>query len=120
VRLAALYGSAATGEDTERSDIDLLVALDRDSESAFAGLHRRLQDSFGRPVHLVRLDDARQSSSLLADVLDEGRVLIDRDGVWPALQAQTSTITALASQEEANALRLAHATLSDAQARASR
>jgi predicted nucleotidyltransferase len=111
VRLAVLFGSMATGEDTERSDIDLLVVLDRDDESAFAGLRRRLQDGLGRPIHLVRLDDGQRSPSLLADVLDEGRVLIDRDEKWPGLQAQRDRIIALALQDDANVLAFAHASV---------
>jgi predicted nucleotidyltransferase len=111
VRLAVLFGSMATGEGTESSDIDLLVALDRDDESALAGLRRRLQVSLSRPMHVVRLDDGQRSSSLLADVLDEGRILIDRDKKWSDIHAQRDRILALALQEDANALAVAHASV---------
>jgi hypothetical protein len=37
------------------------------------------------------LRDARQAPSLLADALQQGRVLVDRDGQWPILQASATT-----------------------------
>ncbi|MGH2948639.1 MAG: nucleotidyltransferase family protein [Solirubrobacteraceae bacterium] len=120
VRLAVLFGSTATGEDTERSDVDLLVAHRRDDGRALASLRRRLQDALGRRVHLVRLDDARRSAALLADVLEEGRVIVDRDGCWPALVAERERVLADAASHDAEALALAHAAVDAAQQRMER
>jgi len=120
VRLAVLFGSTATGEDTERSDVDLLVVRRRGGERAPASLRRRLEDALGRRVHLVRLDDARRSAGLLADVLEEGRVIVDRDRCWPALAAERERLLADAARDDAEALALAHAAVDAAQQRTER
>jgi predicted nucleotidyltransferase len=99
VRLAVLYGSLATGAASPDSDIDLLVshdgaALDR------AALAERLSRVAGQRVHVIALDAARHAPSLLADVLEEGRVLVDRDGAWRALKDQQPDILAAARRDE--------------------
>jgi hypothetical protein len=86
VRLAVLYGSLARGDEDEGSDLDLLVALADDHVSAEFELAARLQRVSGRRVdiaHLVRVE--AQTPLLLDRVLDEGRVVIDRDGQWDEL-----------------------------------
>jgi predicted nucleotidyltransferase len=87
VRLAVLFGSFATGEETEGSDLDLLVALSDPSAGAVASLSARLGDWVGRDVQLVRLQEAERSPALMVDVLASGRVLVDRDGLWSTLKA---------------------------------
>jgi predicted nucleotidyltransferase len=87
VRLAVLFGSMATGQESENSDIDLLVVLRDPAAAAVAALAQRLSDRVGRDVQLVRLEDAERSAILMADALAQGRVLIDRDGAWPRLRA---------------------------------
>ena len=120
VRLAVLFGSTATGEDTERSDVDLLVSHRRQDGRALAPLRRRLEARLGRRVHLVRVDDARRSAALLADVLEEGRVVVDRDHCWPALVAEREHVVARAARQDADALALAHAAVDAAQNRTER
>lgn len=90
VRLAVLFGSAADGSDIERSDLDVLISLRDDSVSRVADLAGRLSDHTGRDVQLVRLNDAESSPPLMADVLERGRVLADREEAWPALRSQAS------------------------------
>jgi predicted nucleotidyltransferase len=87
VRLAVLFGSVATGRESESSDIDLLVVLRNPAAAAVAALAQRLSDRAGRDVQLVRLPDAERSPILMADALVQGRVLIDRDRTWPRLKA---------------------------------
>jgi len=87
VRLAVLFGSLATGDGSERSDVDLLVSLRHEGASAIAGLSGRLAERLGREVQLVRVSEAEHSPELMLDVLAEGRVLIDRDRLWPRLRA---------------------------------
>jgi predicted nucleotidyltransferase len=87
VRLAVLFGSVATGRDSASSDIDLLVVLRDPAANAVAALAQRLNDRTSRDVQLVRLAEAERSAILMADVLAQGRVLIDRDGTWPGLKA---------------------------------
>jgi predicted nucleotidyltransferase len=97
VRLAVLYGSLARGDEDEGSDLDLLVALAHDQVSAGFELAARLQRVSGRRAdiaHLVRVE--AQAPLLLDRVLDEGRVVIDRDGQWDKLGERRPAIRARA------------------------
>ena len=100
VRLAILFGSQATGTATARSDVDLLVALADPRASRVAQLAGRLERRTGRDVQLVRLQDAERAPGLMADALDRGRVLVDRDGRWPALQSALGAWRSRADQAE--------------------
>ena len=91
VRAAVLFGSVARGQESERSDVDLLVWLRDPGAAAVAALAARLSDRIGREVQLVRVQDAERSPALMADVLAHGRVLVDRDGLWPSLRARERT-----------------------------
>jgi predicted nucleotidyltransferase len=88
VALAVLFGSVADGTDHQRSDVDLLVTLRNDSVARLADLAGRLSDHTGRSVQLVRLADGLASPPLMADVLERGRVLCDREHVWPEMISQ--------------------------------
>lgn len=87
VRLAVLFGSLATGGDTDRSDADILVQLLDPSMGRLAELTGRLEQRGTRDVQLVRLKEAELNPSLMRDVLEQGRVLVDRDARWPELKA---------------------------------
>lgn len=91
VRLAVLFGSQATGHATDRSDVDVLVALSDPSAARVAQLTARLERRLERDVQLVRLQDAERVPSLIADALEQGRVLVDRDGRWPQLKAREAS-----------------------------
>jgi predicted nucleotidyltransferase len=82
VRLAVLFGSTAIGSDHERSDVDVLVVLADPGVGRLAELAERLSRHIGREVQLVRLSDAQSSPVLMVDVIDHGRVLVDRDDLW--------------------------------------
>ncbi|MGI8557350.1 MAG: nucleotidyltransferase domain-containing protein [Solirubrobacteraceae bacterium] len=86
-RLAVLFGSFAKGEESETSDVDVLVSLRDATAAALADLSGRLSDRIGRDVQLVRTEEAERSSTLMADVLAHGRVLVDRDRIWLRLTA---------------------------------
>ena len=86
VRLAVLFGSFATGEASERSDVDLLVSLADPGVRRIAELSARIERRLGRAIQLVRLLDAERSPVLLATALEHGRVLVDRDGLWQRLK----------------------------------
>lgn len=93
VRLAALYGSVARGDDGPGSDIDLLVQFADDSPRASIGLALRLERKLGREVDVARLAQVESGSPLLLlAALDEGRVVIDRDDVWRRLQASRAAL----------------------------
>jgi len=118
VRLAVLFGSTATGEEGDDSDLDLLVGLERGGMLELARVHRRLEDFFDREVHLVALDDALTAPSLLIDVIDEGRVLIDRDDSWADVTSSRDLIARRARRQEADLTRRAAAAVSAARRRA--
>lgn len=100
VELAVLYGSAARGSDTSGSDIDVLVRFRDDERGSTAALARRLEERVGRSVDVARLSRVRSESPfLLLQVLDEGRVLVDRDNVWAALQRDRETIARAARRQ---------------------
>lgn len=104
VRLAVLFGSVATGDARDDSDVDLVVSLTSGGPGELAALRRRLQDVLGRSVQLVPLEDAARFPSLLADVLEDGRPLIDRDDEWAELTA-SGELTIRRARREETALR---------------
>lgn len=85
VRLAVLFGSRARGDERLDSDVDLLVVLGEDTLSRRLDLERRLETALGLPVQLVTVETARRAPVLLADAIEDGRVLVDRDGDWAGL-----------------------------------
>lgn len=87
VRLAVLFGSTAIGSDDERSDVDVMVVLHDPSVGRMADLTQRLSRRIGREMQLVRLSEAQSSPVLMVDVIDHGRVLVDRDDLWAGLRA---------------------------------
>ena len=87
VRMAVLFGSLAIGEGSESSDVDLLVSLRDETAGALAALSARLGERIARDIQLVRVQDAERSPTVMLDALDHGRVLADRDQVWPRLRA---------------------------------
>ncbi len=86
VRLAVLFGSMATGSDDEGSDVDVLVVLRDQGVGRLAELGERLSRRIGREMQLVRLSEAQTSPVLMVDVIDHGRVLVDRDDLWSGLR----------------------------------
>ena len=69
VRLAVLFGSLATGEGSESSDVDLLVSLRDETAGALAALSARLSERIGRDIQLVRVQEAERSPTLMLDAL---------------------------------------------------
>jgi hypothetical protein len=53
VRGLALFGSFARGENSEESDLDFLVDLEKRSFDAYMGLKEYLETLFGRRIDLV-------------------------------------------------------------------
>ncbi len=117
VRLAVLFGSTAVGEDQPGSDIDVLIAHRGSGSLPLAGLRSRLRHTLGKPVHLVSLEQARDAPSLLADVLQEGRPLVDRDGLWSGLSTEADDILARATKEDEDTAASALNAIADARTR---
>jgi predicted nucleotidyltransferase len=111
VRLAVLFGSLARGDARAESDVDLLVQFARKEDLGPADLSLRLSERLGRNVHVVTLEAAENSSLLLADVLREGRVLVDREGSWPRLRRRADRVERRARRDEADLERSAWQTL---------
>lgn len=102
VRLAVVFGSMARGDERPDSDVDLLVDLREDAWERRHRLNTRLEQVMGRTVDLVVLARARRDNrALLADALRDGRVLVDRGGVWPAIKRDESSIRRAARVQEA-------------------
>ena len=101
VRFALLFGSAASGTDTPTSDVDLLVELREPGLDQVVDLGQRLTAASGRRVEVVRLGDAERDPLFLADVFRDGRVLVDREGVWPRLRSRERAVCGRVRHNEA-------------------
>src|SRR6266480_401113 len=97
VRAAILFGSYARGEQHEGSDVDILV--DGKPGPGLRALAARLSARLGRPTQLVALEDADNAPLLLAEVLRDGRVLVDRNDTWPHLLDAKPAIERRAGRE---------------------
>lgn len=111
VGLAVLFGSAARGDGSRTSDVDLLVALRNPSLERLVDLSDKLRLATARPIDLVRLEEAEQEPGLLAEIVSGGRVLVDRQRVWPRLRASEATLRRRAEREAPGRLEAALAGL---------
>jgi predicted nucleotidyltransferase len=109
VRFALLFGSVARGTSAPRSDVDVLVTLRDGRLERVVELSAKLTDATGRRVDVVRLEDAESEPSFLADVIADGRVLVDREGLWPRLRSRERGLrrTGRSSQAERTGAALA-------------
>lgn len=99
VRFALLFGSAARGEDSEGSDVDLLVEMRDSSLVRLADLELKLERLLGRRVEVIALDDAQENPLLLAEAAREGRVIVDREGRWASFSAEDERFEQRVSSE---------------------
>lgn len=90
LRLAVLFGSQARGDAGPASDIDLLVRANEGVR--VREVVSRLETKVGKSLHAVTIAEARRSPLLLAEVLRDGRVLVDRDSDWPELKRSRSRV----------------------------
>lgn len=107
VRFALLFGSAATGADTPASDVDVLVDLRDPSLERLADLGAKLEAALGRPVDVIRLQDAEADPSFLAGVVSEGRALVDREGLWSRLQRREAALRRRGARQDGERTRAA-------------
>ncbi len=76
----------ARGDDDLSSDVDLLVNFREEESLDRLRLAIRLERRIGREVDVANLKRAeRRDPFFLLQALDEGRVMIDRNGEWPSL-----------------------------------
>lgn len=100
VRLAVLYGSRARGDEHRGSDVDLLVDFRDDRAASTSALALRLGAAVGAPVDVARLSRIRgEAPLLLVQALDEGRVLVDREGRWKDLLQARETVARAARRQ---------------------
>lgn len=112
VRLAVLYGSVARGDDTPDSDLDLLVSLDEDRPDAAVKLAVRLERTLSCEVDVARLNRIEETAPLLLlRAIDEGRVVLDRDGEWTGLKTRRSEIARRAGRAHEARRRRARASI---------
>lgn len=102
VRFAMLFGSRARGTERAESDIDLLVELRDPTLDRLVDLTEKLDQAVGPQLDLVRLEDAESDPGLLADWVAEGRVIVDREGLWPKLHARRMELQARGRRTEAD------------------
>lgn len=107
VRFALLFGSAATGADTPGSDVDVLVDMRDASFERVVDLVTKLTRLIGRPVDVVELKDAEAEPSFLAQVVADGRVLVDREELWPRLRSREAELRSRGSQHDSQRLNTA-------------
>lgn len=93
VELAVLSGSMARGDDHAHSDVDLAVWLRGGMPLDRMRLGMRLEEKLGLAVDVADLKQAQEGDPLsLLQILDEGRVIVDRNGTWPQLRGQRSAV----------------------------
>jgi predicted nucleotidyltransferase len=92
VRVAILAGSMARGDNHEHSDIDLVVELSSENPLDRLRLAMKLEKGLGRAVDVADMRQVRNDPLSLLQVLDEGRVIVDRDEIWWELQERRPAI----------------------------
>lgn len=93
VALAVLFGSVARGDEIRgASDVDLVADLRNPSGEALQALSARLTDRLRQEVQIVPLRRAEGNPLLMAEILRDGRPLVDRDEAWARLQASGARI----------------------------
>jgi predicted nucleotidyltransferase len=107
VRFALLFGSAATGMDTSGSDVDVLIDVRDASFERVVDLNTKLTRLVGRPIDIVELEDAEAEPAFLAQVVADGRVLVDREDLWPRLRSREAGLRRRGSQRDAQRLHTA-------------
>ncbi len=112
VDLAVLYGSTARGSEHRGSDLDVLVAFRDPTRASAALLARRLEGRTGIAVDVASLAYVRKTSPLLLrQVIDEGRVLVDRANTWEELRHARESIARAGRRQMERGRRQAAASL---------
>ena len=104
VRFALLFGSAARGVGTPESDVDVLVDLRDASFERLVDLSTKLTRIVGRPVDVVELKDAETDPSFLAQIVGDGRVLVDREDLWSQLHSREAGLRRRGGRRDARRL----------------
>jgi predicted nucleotidyltransferase len=92
VAFALLFGSAARGDDSADSDLDLIVALRDSSLAGMVELQDRLERRLGREVDVLSVEAASSNDLLISMAVEEGRVLVDRINLWPHFRSELAAL----------------------------
>ena len=72
IQCAYLYGSYARGEATGKSDIDILVVIDKPMGLKFFGIAGELEEHLHKEVDLQTYEQLVNNAPMLKDILVEG------------------------------------------------
>ena len=72
IRCAYLYGSYARGEATKKSDVDILIVLDKPMGMRYYGISSDLEKELKKDVDLQPYEQLIDNASMLHDILVEG------------------------------------------------
>ena len=72
IKCAYLFGSYARGEATEKSDIDILVVLDKPMGMKYFGIATDLEKLLGKVVDLHSYEQLVENAPMIKDILVEG------------------------------------------------
>lgn len=76
VKEAYLFGSYARGEDTEKSDIDFMIVLNRTVGMEFFGLYHFLQKEFQKDVDVLT---EKEAYDIMPESIERDKVKIYGD-----------------------------------------
>lgn len=79
----------------------MLVDLRDSSLDRLIDVQEKLTSAVDRQLDIVRLADAEAEPALLAEAVADGRVLVDRVGLWPTLCRRESRLRRYGGEREA-------------------
>jgi predicted nucleotidyltransferase len=111
VAFAVLFGSAARGDEDAESDVDLMMTLRDHSLDGMVELQGRLEERLAKRVDVLSVEQASSNELLLAMAVEDGRVLVDRIGLWASLSSELGGLRRRAERTAARQRRQALASI---------
>ena len=78
IQCAYLYGSYARGEATGKSDVDILVVIDKPMGLRYFGIGQDLEDALHKEVDVQSYEQLVGNAPMLKDILVEGVKIYER------------------------------------------